>query len=112
MGGCKKRWYKGAGMRPAGHPNPPATNRRQNDGSAWNSGPKWIRGDNAARVCDAWYFALMGRREAGLLVIIRRLHLRYAVTRGLVCATKPSPPPRVTLTLYRPFRTILHTKDC
>jgi len=49
----------------------------------------------------------MGRREAGLLVIMRRLHLRYAVTRGLVCATKPSSPPRVTLILYRPFRTIL-----
>ena len=40
------------------------------------------------------------------MVIMRRLHLRYAVTRGLVCATKPSSPPRVTLTLYRPFRTI------
>ena len=50
---------------------------------------------------------VMGRREAGLLVIMRRLHLRYDVTRGLVCATKPSSPPRVTLTLYRPFRTIL-----
>ena len=37
-------------------------------------------------------------------------HLRYAVTRGLVCATTPSSPPRVTLTVYRPFRTILH--DC
>ena len=54
----------------------------------------------------------MGRREAGLLVILRRLHLRYAVTRGLVCATKPSCPPRVTLTLYRPFRTILQKRDC
>ena len=39
-------------------------------------------------------------------------HLRYAVTRGLVCATKPSSPPRVTLTLYRPFRTILQKRDC
>ena len=53
---------------------------------------------------------VMGRREAGLLVVMRRLHLRYAVTRGLVCATKPSSPPRVTITLYRPFRTIL--QDC
>ena len=49
----------------------------------------------------------MGQREAGLLVILRRLHLRHAVPRDLVCATKPSSPPRVTLTLYRPFRTIL-----
>ena len=39
-------------------------------------------------------------------------HLRYAVTRGLVCATKPSSPPRVTLTLYRSFLTILHKRDC
>ena len=54
----------------------------------------------------------MGRREAGLLVIMRRLHLRYDVTRGLVCATKPSSPPRVKLTLYRPFRTILRKRDC
>jgi len=51
----------------------------------------------------------MGRREAGLLVIMRRLHLRYAVTRGLVFS---SSPPRVTLTLYRPFRTILQKRDC
>ena len=29
-----------------------------------------------------------------------------------VCATKPSSPPRVTLTLYRPFRTILQKRDC
>ena len=28
-----------------------------------------------------------------------------------VCATKPSSPPRVTLTLYRPFRTILQRRD-
>ena len=35
---------------------------------------------------------VMGRRGAGLLVIVRRLHPRYAVTRGLVCAT--SLPPR------------------
>ena len=54
----------------------------------------------------------MEQRDAGLLVILRRLHLRYAVTRGLVCATKPSSPPRVTLTLYRPFRTILLRRDC
>ena len=52
----------------------------------------------------------MRRREAGLLVILRRLHVRYAVARGLVCATKPSSPPRVTFTLYRPFRTRL--QDC
>ena len=32
---------------------------------------------------------VMRRREAGLLVIMRRVHLRYAVNRGLVCATKP-----------------------
>ena len=55
---------------------------------------------------------VMGQREAGLLVILRRLNLRYAVTRGLVCATKPSSPSRVTLTLYRPFRTILQRRDC
>ena len=54
----------------------------------------------------------MGRREVGLLVMMRRLHLRYAVIRGLVCATKPFSPPRVTLTLYRPFRTILRKRDC
>ena len=46
------------------------------------------------------------------MVILRRLHLRYAVTRGRVCATKPSSPRRVTLTLYRPFRTILQRRDC
>ena len=34
------------------------------------------------------------------------------MTRGLVCAAKPSSPPRVTLTLYRPFRTILQKRDC
>ena len=64
------------------------------------------------RQCHAASSALlwvMGRREAGLLVIIRRLHLRYAVTHGLVCATRPSSPPRVTLTVCRPFRTILPT---
>ena len=38
--------------------NPLSTNRRQNNASAWNSGPAWIHGDDAARVCDAWYFAL------------------------------------------------------
>ena len=54
----------------------------------------------------------MGQREAGLLVILRRLHLRYAVTGGLVCATKPSSPPRVTLTLFRPLRTTLQRRDC
>ena len=58
---------------------------------------------HAAAAALLW---VMGRREAGLLVNMRRLHLRHAVTRGLVCATKPSSPPRVTLTLYRPFRTI------
>ena len=46
------------------------------------------------------------------MVIIRRLYLRYAVTRCLVCATKPSSSPRVTLTLYRRFRTILQKRDC
>ena len=55
---------------------------------------------------------VMGRREAGLLVIMRRLHQRYAVTRGLVSAAKPSSPPRITLTLYLPFRTILRKGDC
>ena len=59
---------------------------------------------HAAAAALQW---VMGRREAGLLVIMRRLHLRYAVTRGLVCATQPSSTPRVTLTLYRPLRTIL-----
>ena len=58
VGGCMKLRYIGAVRRPAGDPNPPATNRRQNDASAWNSGPKWISGDDAARICDAWYFAL------------------------------------------------------
>ena len=62
-----------------------------------------VRQCHAAAAALLW---VIGRREAGLLVILRRLHLRYAVTRGLVCATKPSSPPRVTLTLYRPFRTI------
>ena len=42
---------------------------------------------HAAAAALLW---VMGRREAGLLVIMRRLHLRYAVTRGLVCATKSS----------------------
>ena len=64
---------------------------------------------HAAAAALLW---VMGRREAGLLVIMRRLHLRYAVTRGLVCATKPSFPPQVTLTLNRPFRTILQKRDC
>ena len=64
---------------------------------------------HAAAAALLW---VMGRREAGLLVIMRRLHLRYAVTRGLVCATKTSAPPRVTLTLYRLFRTILQKRDC
>ena len=68
-----------------------------------------VRQCHAAAAALLW---VMGRREAGLLVIMRRLHLRYAVTRGLVCATKPSSPPRVTLTLYRPFRTILQKRDC
>ena len=63
---------------------------------------------HAAAAALLW---VMGRRES-LLVIMRRLHLRYAVTCGLVCATKPSFPPRVTLTLYRPFPTILQTRDC
>ena len=42
--------------------------------------------------CQAAAAALlcvMGRHEAGLLVIMRRVHLRHAMTRGLVCATKP-----------------------
>ena len=64
---------------------------------------------HAAAAALLW---VMARREAGLLVILRRLHLRYAVTRGPVCATKPSSPPRVALTLYRPFRTILQKRDC
>ena len=64
---------------------------------------------HAAAAALLW---VMGRREAGLLVIMRRLRLRYAVTRGLVCASKPSSPPRVTLTLYRPSRTILQKRDC
>ena len=63
---------------------------------------------HAAATALLW---VMGRREAGLLVIMRPLHLRYAVTRGLVCSTKPSSPPRVTLTLYRPFRTIFQNRD-
>ena len=46
------------------------------------------------------------------MVTLRHLHLRYAVTRGLVSAAKPSSPPRVTLTLYRPFRTTLQKRDC
>ena len=64
-----------------------------------------VRQCHAATAALLW---VMGRREAGLLVILRR----YAVTRGPVCATKPSSPPRVTLTLYRPFRTILQKRDC
>ena len=52
---------------------------------------------------------VMGRCEACLLVMKRSLHLRCAVIHGLVCATKPSSPPRATLTVYRPFRTI---QDC
>ena len=62
---------------------------------------------HAAAAALLW---VMGRREAGLLVVLRRLHLRYAVTRGLVCATKPSSPPRVTLALCRPFRTMLQER--
>ena len=61
VGGWKKLRYKGAEKRPAGDPNPPSTNRRRKIASAWNSGPKWISGDDAARVCDAWYFALHAR---------------------------------------------------
>ena len=68
-----------------------------------------VRQCHAAAAALLW---VMGRREAGLLVIMRRLHLRYAVTGGLVCATKTSAPPRVTLTLYRLFRTILQKRDC
>ena len=64
---------------------------------------------HAAAAALLW---VMGRREASLLVIMRRLDLRYAVARGLVCVTKPSSPPRVTFTLYRPFRTILQKRDC
>ena len=47
--------------------------------------------------CQAAAAALlcvMGRREAGVLVVMRRVHLRCAVTRGLVCATKPPSTPR------------------
>ena len=44
---------------------------------------------HAAAAAVLW---VMGRREVGLLVIVRWVHLRYAVTRGLVCATKPSSP--------------------
>ena len=68
-----------------------------------------VRQCHAAAAALLW---VMGRREAGLLVIMRRLHLRYAVTRGLVCATKPSSPPRVTLTLHHSFRTILQKRYC
>ena len=46
---------------------------------------------HAAAAALLW---VMGQREAGLLVIMRRLHLRYAVARSLVCATKPFSPPR------------------
>ena len=67
-----------------------------------------VRQCHAAAAALLW---VMGRREAGLSVIRRRLHLRYAVTRDLVCAAKPSSPPRVTLTLYPPFRTILPKRD-
>ena len=59
---------------------------------------------HAAAAALLW---VMGRREVGLLVIMRRLHQRYAVTYDLVCATKPFSTPRVTFTLYRPFRMIL-----
>ena len=73
VGGCEKLRYKGAERRPAGDPNPPVTNRRQNDTLAWNSGPKGIRGDDAAHVCDAWYFALHVRTGGKLTwLIIRR----------------------------------------
>ena len=68
-----------------------------------------VRQCHAAAAALLW---VMGRRETGLMVIMPRLHLRYAVTRSLVCATKPSSPPRVTFTLYRPFRTILQKRDC
>ena len=53
-----------------------------------------------------------GTTRGGLVGHYATLALRYAVTRGLVCATKPSSPPRVTLTLCRPFRTILRKRDC
>ena len=68
-----------------------------------------VRQCHAAAAALLW---VIGRREAGLLVMLRHLHLRYAVTRGLICAAKPSSPPRVPLTLYRPFRTILQQRDC
>ena len=68
-----------------------------------------VRQCHAAAAALLW---VMARREEGLLVILRRLPIRYAVTSGLICATKPSSPPRVTLTLYRPFRTILQKRDC
>ena len=64
--GGKKLRYKGVERRPAGDPNPPCTNRRQNDASVWNSGPKWIRGDDAARVCDAWCAPRASGRQAYL----------------------------------------------
>ena len=67
---------------------------------------------HAAAAALLW---VMGRREASLLVIVRRLHLLYAVTRGLVCATTPSSPPRVTLTLItrfvRCYKTVCYTLD-
>ena len=68
-----------------------------------------VRQCHAATAALLW---VMGQREAGLLVILRRLHLLYAVTCGPVCAINPSSSPRVTLTLYRPFRTILQKRDC
>ena len=67
-----------------------------------------VRQCHAAAAVLMW---VMERREAGFLVIPRRLHLRCAVTRGLVCATTTSPPPRVTLTLYRLFRTIYYKRE-
>ena len=42
--------------------------------------------------CQAAAAALlcvMSRHEVGLLVIVQRVHLRYAVILGLVCDTKP-----------------------
>ena len=68
-----------------------------------------VRQCHAATAALLW---VMGQREAGLLVILRRLHLLYAVTCGPVCAINPSSSPRVTLTLYRPFRTIFQKIDC
>ena len=48
--GCMKPRYKGAEKRPAGNLNPPATNRRQKDTSACNSGPSRIWNSGPSRI--------------------------------------------------------------